>query len=463
MRYAPRLPVDLAPPLLIVAAALLVVAAASAGGSVMLAAFTALVAAGYAVFRPWLVFSVLLLAVVLLEDDKSGFLSFTSGFYDGTIVPTDLLFATLIAAVTVDLARTGVRPQTPGPFAAPLVALLLVSLGGAVTGHYDGATLHAVLSQLRPLLYLIVLPFLYVNIGPARDATRKLLLAAMALAGIKAVEGLIGFVLGQGHPLNDGVLTYISPAPNWLLLFLLLTLLAASLEGARTPAWSKLGAPLAFAALLFAFRRSFYIAGAFGFGLILVVARGAKGRRAAVAAGAIAVVFALGGLLGGGPVRAVTDRALSLNPAEVSSTTEDRYRVGERRNVVWQVRHHPVMGLGLGVPWSAHYPLSFEYSGGRQYTHVVALWYWLKLGIAGLAVYLWLMATALWASYRVWRKHPDALVRSAGLALLAMFIGLLFMETTQSFTGVEPRFTIIEAATFGWLAVAMRARRTIGA
>jgi hypothetical protein len=306
----------------------------------------------------------------------------------------------------------------------------------------------------------VALPFLYVNVAPARDATRKLVLAAMALAVFKAVEGLLGYALGQGHPLENGVLTYINPAPNWLLLFLVLTLLAASLERTRTPAWGKLGAPLAFAALLFAFRRAFYIAGAFGFGLILVIARGARGRRAAVVAGVLAVVFALGGLISYGPASKVTDRALSLNPARVQASTEDRYRIDERRNVYWQVRRHPVTGLGLGVPWSAHYPLPFEYTGGRDYTHVAALWYWMKLGLAGLAVYLWLMATAIWASYQVWRRHPDGLVRAAGLALVAMFIGLLFMETTQSFTGVEGRFTIIEAATFGWLAVAVRARRS---
>jgi hypothetical protein len=159
----------------------------------------------------------------------------------------------------------------------------------------------------------------------------------------------------------------------------------------------------------------------------------------------------------------VAERVLTLNPAHIQSSTEDRYRIDERRNVVWQVRHHPVTGLGVGVPWSAHYPLSFEYTGGRQYTHVAALWYWMKLGLAGLGVYIWLMATAIWASFRAWRRHPDGLVRCAGLALLAMFIGLLFMETTQSFTGVETRFTILEAATFGWLAVALRARRGVSA
>ena len=65
---------------------------------------------------------------------------------------------------------------------------------------------------------------------------------ARTTARLHQAHRAIGFALGQGHPLNSGVLTYISPAPNWLLLFLILTLLAASLEGARTPAWSKYAA-----------------------------------------------------------------------------------------------------------------------------------------------------------------------------------------------------------------------------
>ena len=41
-------------------------------------------------------------------------------------------------------------------------------------------------------------------------------------------------------------------------------------------------------------------------------------------------------------------------------------------------------GLGLGVPWTPRYPLTESYAGATGYTHVVVLWWWLKLGLPGL-------------------------------------------------------------------------------
>jgi hypothetical protein len=459
MRSLPRVAIEpSAPALILGGAALVILAGAVGGGTVLLAAITAVVAS-YMVLRPSLVLWTLLVAVIVLEDDKLGFLPFTADFYSGRVIPTDGLFVLLVAAVAINLGRHRVRPQLPTPFTAPLLVLLVLVLGGAVTGHYGGATIGEIAAELRTFLALVALPFLFVNVREARGGTRKLLLAALALAVFKAVEGLIGFALGQGHPIGGGVLTYINPVPNWLLMLLILTCLAAFLEGARIPLWTKLAAPFAAAALVLAFRRSFYIAGAFGLVMVFVSARATRGRRPAVAIGLAAIAIALGGLFGSGSGGAVTHRALSLNPASVQASTEDRYRVGERKNVMWEVKRRPVVGLGLGVPWTAHYPLSFEYQNNRHYTHIVALAWWLKLGILGVLVYAWLMATALWTAFVVWRRHPDRLVRAASLALFAGFLSLLFMEATQSFSGVELRFTIVEAATFGWLAIARRACR----
>ena len=41
----------------------------------------------------------------------------------------------------------------------------------------------------------------------------------------------------------------------------------------------------------------------------------------------------------------------------------------------------------------------------------------MKMGILGLFAYFWLMATAMYMGFSLWRQHPDGLHRAIGLAL----------------------------------------------
>jgi hypothetical protein len=94
------------------------------------------------------------------------------------------------------------------------------------------------------------------------------------------------------------------------------------------------------------------------------------------------------------------------------------------------------------------------FAGGQNYTHALVLWYWLKLGLLGLAAYAWLTLAAVVTAYKLWRDAGDPRVRVAGLALAAGLVGLAVAETTGSFTGVESRLTMFVGATLGWLAAA---------
>ena len=112
----------------------------------------------------------------------------------------------------------------------------------------------------------------------------------------------------------------------------------------------------------------------------------------------------------------------------------------------------------IGVPWTARYPLAQALPGGRQYTHVVVFWYWLKLGLLGVFAYLWIMVAGVRTGLRVWRTDLDPRIQGAGLGLAAALVGLAVAETTGSFTGVEPRETVLLAVMLGWLAAAQRLR-----
>ena len=70
------------------------------------------------------------------------------------------------------------------------------------------------------------------------------------------------------------------------------------------------------------------------------------------------------------------------------------------------------------------------------------------------------MVAAVWTGLRVWRTDLDRRVQGAGLGLAAALVGLAVAETTGSFSGVEPRETVLLAVMLGWLAAAQRLRTT---
>ena len=115
------------------------------------------------------------------------------------------------------------------------------------------------------------------------------------------------------------------------------------------------------------------------------------------------------------------------------------------------------------MPWTARYPLAQALPGGRQYTHVLVFWYWLKLGLLGVFAYVWIMVAGVRTGLRVWRTDLDPRIQGAGLGLAAALVGLAVAETTGSFSGVEPRETVLLAVMLGWLAAAQRLRTAEGA
>jgi hypothetical protein len=241
------------------------------------------------------------------------------------------------------------------------------------------------------------------------------------------------------------------------MMLFLLCVFAAVLSRVKLPAWTLAMAPLVFAALLFSYRRSFYIATAVGLLLILLLASGQVGRRILIPA---LFVVALGGwfALSSGVVTdlngPVEERIQSLDPSKVKKNDQDRYRLDERHNVVAELKQAPLTGLGLGVPWRARYPLSIENEGGRNYTHFAALYYWLKLGPLGVLAYIWILITMVVTGIGVWRRYPDPLVRVAALAAAMAMIGLAIAELTAAFVGAETRMATVIGAVIGLLAIA---------
>jgi O-antigen ligase len=111
----------------------------------------------------------------------------------------------------------------------------------------------------------------------------------------------------------------------------------------------------------------------------------------------------------------------------------------------------------MGVPWTATVrPLPQEHKDGRLYVHFAALWWWLKLGILGLAAYIGIMVAALRISFQVWRRVRDPMFSAFGLATMCGVVGLIVIDTTASFTGVDLRLSAVFAVQIGLLALLAR-------
>jgi hypothetical protein len=409
--------------------------------------------------RPRLAVGLAVGGVVLVEGGGGDFLG-VPAMYDPLPfgpTPAECLLAVAVLAVLIDRFSAEQPVRLPGPLTVALALVVLAAAAGAVTGHYSGVGNEELIFAARQLAWLVVVPFLVVNAVETERHVRGALAFGAALALVKGVVGLVGVASGVGVVVDGSTITFYEPTANWLLLLGILTVVAAFMLRARPPGWVLVSLPLLALALTLSFRRSFWIGGALGILLVVLLGARTPGRRIAVIAGLLlaAAVWTLSLQ----PLQAeapIAKRAASLEPTKVEEDAQDRYRIDELRNVTAEIRRQPVIGLGLGGQWTATHPLGVEHENGRNYTHVVAFWWWMKLGILGLLAYLAVMASLLAMSWQVWRRSSDQLFSAVGLAVLCGLLALAVVETVGSFTGVDPRFTALVGAVGGLLAVMRR-------
>ena len=412
--------------------------------------------AAYLIDQPRVALAALLGVTVVIEADPVGLLPIGPSFYQPVrlgLTPTDLLLGLVVLGTALELVRTRSHPRGIGPMTLPILALAGAYAAGVATGFFGGASPNElVLSSIR-MTHLLILPFVCVSLLRERREQNAFLAGAAGLAAAKGVLGLLAVAGGAGFAVEGGIITYYEPIANWLMLMFLLGVLAARVRDVPMPGWVSWAVPLVVLSFLLSYRRSFWLAAAFAVVLVLIVASRRRGR-AVLAIGAVGLLLVLAGTLTLGRSSEVqspvVERARSLQPERLASTSADRYRLDEQDNVIADLRAHPLTGLGMNVPWTARHPLSEEHD--RNYVHVVALWYWLKLGILGLIAFAWLYAMALLTAFRVWAKHPDARIRVGALAAAGGLVALAIVELTASFTGVEPRLTTGFGAVLGWVA-----------
>jgi O-antigen ligase len=410
---------------------------------------------------PGLTLSLAVTVTILAEDSDFPLFSQGAKLYTNLLkgfTPLDAILAVAVVGVILRIVAEG-RPVLlpPRPLALTLLLIVAGLVCGLIAAHANGAGTTEPLLATHTFVYLVLVPLLVVNLDVTERDVTRLLALGLALAAVKAVIGF-GALAKGGSATIDGetALTYYAPTANWLMTLALLGVVAALVLRAKQPWWIVAVAPLVLLCLVLSYRRSFWIADAIG--LLLVVTLGvsssASGRRLIVP-----VVAALGigiYLLGNVALQSDTplaERVQSLSPSKVSATPDDRYRLDERANVLHAIGQQPIAGLGLEVPWRAtQRSLPVEVNPDHLYVHFAALFWWLKLGLLGLLAYAGILVSAAWLSIRAWTGRHRPAVRAFGLASLCSVFGLVAIETTATFTGSDPRFTLLLAAQLGLLA-----------
>jgi O-Antigen ligase len=417
--------------------------------------------------RPGLLVGAAVVLTVLVEGrDATQILPDAADIYEpvvGGVLPLELLTLLILVAVGIDVLRRR-ELLLPEPLTVPLLALVLAIVFGLTVGHFGGAGGSDMLAALRTLLYLVIFPLVVVNVVRTRAQLRTALGILIALALVKAVIGVASVVGGFGlaSPEPGGaetILTYYESTANWLLTLFILGFAAALAAGARLPWWAWATAPLALASLVLSYRRSFWIGTAVGFVLVVLLGSGRFGRRVMLpllAVVGVGLALTLSGHVVTEQQSPLIKRAQSLDPTKLKTNKEDRYRLDERRNVLADIGEHPITGVGIGNGWAERYPVSVAREGARNYVHFVALWYWLHLGILGLAAYLWIFGAAIVAGFKLWKRGPEPWLRAIGLGFVGSLAALMIAETTASFTGIELRATVVIGAALGLLAAARR-------
>jgi O-antigen ligase len=402
---------------------------------------------------------------ILCEGASFGLFTFTSNLYTSVyknLTPLDGLVVLTIISIGWDVSRNRREPRLPRVLVLPAIFLALAMVAGAITGSGSGESIKFVLLSENILLYLLLLPLAIANLEIDRRQIKLLLGGAFALAIVKAVLGVAEVTSGHGVSIEgSATLTYYEPAANWVITVGVLVIFAAIVARVRPPLWMLLGSPLLVASLVLSYRRSFWIAAVLGLMLVFLLGTSSVGRRmlvptALLVAGAILLL----GSINFQSQLPIVKRATSLNPTDLQSNIEDRYRLDERANVLAEIKRHPISGLGVAVPWKATVrTLSTEHEEGRQYVHFAALYFWLKLGILGLLAYIGVIVASMVLAWRAWRLSREPLLRAFALASLCGIAGLIVIDTTASFTGVDPRFTVIFSAQIGLLAQIARTAR----
>lgn len=402
------------------------------------------------------------------------------------VTPLELLLGVAVAAVAVDVVRTGRAPRGLGPFTAPAGVYALAVLLSAVTGWYAGSAPLAAIDPARNIALTFVVALLVVHVLRTREDLERGAAVMVGLAVAKLASGLLllGAGRGTGAPSGRGVaaagsgsgvtgggLPFYEGATAMLAIALLVAIPAHASFVRRVSGRAVLVWGLAATALILSLRRGWWLGTAAAVAVVTAVLAGRHGRSLLAPAVVLVVGLTTLGAVGIVPVEldeldrggsgVVSQRIQSLRPSAVGSNAFDRYREGEARNVLAALERSPVVGLGAGQGWPQRYGLSV-YLGAEldTYVHSSYLYHWMVMGLAGLVAYVWLLYAMLVAGWRLARDaRATPVLRTVGAVVLALAVANAVASASQAQMGADARVGLAIGVAMGACLTAIRLAR----
>jgi len=263
------------------------------------------------------------------------------------------------------------------------------------------------------------------QIGSERPELWRIVDAWVLGGALIALVGLFQFVFGQNVITAEGVwrVRGFYGSPNNLALYLgrILPLALAIVAWGRT-GWRRwaygLAALLMAAALLLTYSRGAWVV---GIPVSLLFLAAMRGRRTLLVAICLIVVVAVAVLA----VVGVGRLTLLLDTTEGTTF----FRLQLWRSSIAMIRDHPLFGVGLDnflYSYRTEYVLPTAWEEfNLSHPHNLVFDFWLRLGLPGLAVILWILAAFFRHGCPSYRHLPEGSVRALILGLMAGMVSFV--------------------------------------
>jgi hypothetical protein len=148
----------------------------------------------------------------------------------GGLEPIDLLVTVTSFSVAADLLRRGRQPRLPVLPALSVMLIVFAMVDGILVGHGDGVGIKPVVLAVNPIVEIVVMTWVVFNLDLSDERAATVIKWCLAMAGIKAVMGLVVMSLGRSADVETNTtITYYEPTANWLGMMAVFGLLAAGL------------------------------------------------------------------------------------------------------------------------------------------------------------------------------------------------------------------------------------------
>jgi hypothetical protein len=352
----------------------------------------------------------------------------------GTVSVPDLLLALLFGVAALRRLASG-RRWIRVPLQAPVLVLCAVGAArvalGAALG--EGHPLEMI-QEYRVLLYYTA-ALLLVNVLRTRRALRRFVMACFFLAVLAAAnlvvrtalnpptagmtEGDVYYALEELAGGSGNILVY------WALCCCISLLIVARM---RTVYAVLLAVYLTYFGLMF--HRHMYLGAAFAAAAVVLLSGRLHRHSVARLGAAVVCVGLVVGLvvLSGGPaveryVRLTVQRLESLKGISSTDTVSDR--MIENRYALERIRATPATGVGFAVRYR---PSLYGAEDSGRFLHNAYLWFVLKMGVLGLAAFVWMGVRFLRRTLRDWAGVEDPFLRAVALGSGVAFMGLALMN-----------------------------------